>query len=374
MNPETPAQASQQPFNMADYVNIDLDDESSGTSSTVQTASHTSTSMTEPLQNLYTADTSNEDLVMTEPSESALSSHATYCDSIMLSPAPENLHLTDAFQTPIERVAIPDHSAVVQPVAMLDGVENGASEVQQYSSSNWVPVSSEMQRHLNMVYAAQIAKLSNDPNPPEMFLLPANGISAASQGPGIPSLVNEHPAGIAFSQTPHLHDEPGMVDPSLPVQGTGEMFPILPSSAGIYRQISPNADIYMPDHTTSTLTSLNKRALDPDHSDSEELLPKRIKTARELGLTVEILDPMDEDHMPMIQTKDEEEYDDEQDAEGEDDLDYVTLRPKPSGEELPIFGEDNSDYIAPAPNPKRGPTWRYEQAHETRLRHLRREE
>ena len=90
---------------------------------------------------------------------------ATFRDSNALSPTPEDSDMTDTFQTTIETDSMPDDRNIFEPM----GFVNSAALQLPHSPSTWVPVSSQLQQQLDVVYATQLSQLAVDPIPPPVL-------------------------------------------------------------------------------------------------------------------------------------------------------------------------------------------------------------
>lgn len=348
MSFEDSAQAFEMPLNVSDYVNFDFDFD----------AVHSTT----PIQNMYVENTYvkfSGDLESgaegSEPTHSfgnPVDIGVPFADFTTQSPISEGSYMTDSFQTPIERNASRNDFSVFEPVALNDSVGPAALETSR-SPSRWVPASPGLQKHLNRVYASQLAQLAADPDSPLVLYFPAEG------GPVIPmpslgSPPTDDLTRTGFFQTPQIDVEPYSIDPSLlmPTNKVGSVS--LPMSNGKHHLISPIRDTSVPKTESQTLTPTNKRPCDAKDTDCEPA-PKRTMNAKPLPIAVKITSSSNDQGTVMTRAKStrqtlspdlaaNEQSNDESDAEGENDPNYQN------------------------PSPKLGPNWRYEQTPEIRLR------
>ena len=294
------------------------------------------------------------DMDIIHPFGTPVDAGASFGDFTTLSPASRSFDVTDTFQTPVETHASPDGFSVFGPMASADTVDTAALE-RPPSPSRWVPVSSELQRHLNRVYAPQLARLAADPNPPPVLYLPAEG-SPFPYMPSLELLPDHISTGSGYLQTPHQPiAKPLIIDPSLLMPSKGELPPPLSSLNGTYHPVAPVTDFYKPVAEDSISTpSAHKRALDARDLKSEPS-SKRIKTAKMLPSAMDSIGPDTNDDAVMTRAKTGRQNsspnvavdDEEPDAKSDDEI------------EVP----DNHN-----PSPKQRSNWRYEPSKEVRLR------
>lgn len=289
---------------------------------------------------------------------------AAFRDSNALSPTPEDSDMTDTFQTTIETDSMPDDRNIFEPM----GFVNSAALQIPHSPSKWVPVSSQLQQQLDVVYATQLSQLAVDPIPPPVLYLTAAGPWAPPM-PSIWSTPSDDVLLTDFTQTPQLNAEALAVDPIVLMRSEGEVTH-LPN--GTYQPSLPNTDTYESEDENAVVTSIKKREFHPSDADSEPAT-KRIKTAKSLAIDVEYLDSNDKDNGEMTLAlrprrdlllnvaKDEHSLDasDDEAENNPPDESYDNDTSVPSSTNLAL---------------KKGPNWRYEHAKETRLRNQRRKE
>lgn len=345
---------------MSVYVNLDLDIDIPNPISTVGWAQ--SNLVAEPARDMCV----DGCYVGLEPDATSVASaesggtDAAFRDSNALSPTPEDSDMTDTFQTTIETESMPDDRNIFEPM----GFVNSAALQIPHSPSTWVPVSSQLQQQLNMVYATQLSQLGVDPIPNPVLYLPAAGPWAPPM-PSIWSTSSDDVLLTDFTQTPQLNADTLAVDPILLMRSEGEATH-LPN--GTYQPSLPNTDTYESEDENSVVTSIKKRGFHPSDADSEPAT-KRIKTTKSSAIDVEHLDSNDKDNgeitlalrprrdLLLNVAKDEHSLD-ASDDEAENNP--------------PNESYDND--LSTNPALKKGPNWRYEHAKETRLRNQRRKE
>ena len=385
MNSEGRAQAFETSLNMSDYVNFDLDIDMPNPT----VGSSQSNSVAEPprdrcVDDSYVGfdaaeeavlarvfgspDSSNTFCVGPDATEVASAgsggSDATFRDSNALSSTPEDSDMTDNFQATIETDSMSDDRNIFEPM----GFVNSAALQIPHSPSTWVPVSSQLQQQLDVVYATQLSQLVVDPIPPPVLYLPAAGPWA----PPMPSIWSTRSDDVLltdFTQTPQLNAEALAIDPILLMRSEGEVTH-LPN--GTYQPSLLNTDTHESEDENAVVTSIKKRGFYPSDSDTEPAT-KRIKTAKSLAIDVEYLDSNDKDNREMTLAlrprrdlllnvaKDEHSLD-ASDAEAENNPPDVS------------YDNDTSVPLSTNPALKKGPNWRYEHAKEIRLRNQRRKE
>lgn len=289
---------------------------------------------------------------------------AAFRDFNALSPTPEDSDMTDTFQTTIETDSMPDDRNIFEPM----GFVNSAALQIPHSPSTWLPVSSQLQQQLDVVYATQLSQLAVDTIPPPVLYLPAAGPWAPPM-PRIWSTPSDDVLLTDFTQTPQLNAEALAVDPILLMRSEGEVTH-LPN--GTYQPNLPNTDTYESEDENSVVTSIKKRGFHPSDSDSEPAT-KRIKTANSLAIAVEYLDSNDKDNGEMtlalrprrdllLNVAKAEHSLDASDDEAENN---------PPDES---YDNDTSVPLSTNPALRKDPNWRYEYAKEICFRHQRRKE
>lgn len=382
MNSEGRAQASETSLNKSVYVNLDLDIDVPiptvgwSQSNSVAEPPHDmcvdgcnvgfDTAEEAVLARVFgSPDSSNTFCVGPDATEVASAesggTDAGFRDSNALSPTAEDSDMTDTFQTTIETDSTPDDRNIFEPI----GFVNSAVLQLPHSPSTWVPVSSQLQQQLDVVYANQLSQLAVDPIPPPVLYLPAAGPWAPPM-PSIWSTPSDEVLLTNFTQTPQLDAEALAVDPILLMRSEGEVTHV---PNGTYQPSLPNIES---EDENSVVTSIKKRGFQPSDFDSEPAT-KRIKTAKSLAIDVEYLDSNDKDNGEMTLAlrprrdlllnvaKDEHSLD-VLDDEAEDN---------PPDE---YYDNDTSVPLSTYPALKKGPNWRYEHVKEIRLRNQRRKE
>lgn len=289
---------------------------------------------------------------------------AGFCDSNALSPTPEDSDMTDTFQTTIETDSMPEDRNIFEP----RGFVNSAVLQLPHSPSTWVPVSSQLQQQLDVVYATQLSQLAVDPIPPPMLNLHAAGPWAPPM-PSIWSTPSDDALLTDFTQTPQLNAEALTVDPILLMRSEGEVTH-LPN--GTYQSSLPNTDTYESEDENAVVTSIKKRGFHPSDSDSEPAT-KRIKTAKSLTIDVEYLDSDDKDNGEMtlaLRPRRDDLLNVAKDKHSFDASDDEAENNPPDES----YDNDTSVPLSTNPALKKGPNWRYEHAKETRVRNQRRKE
>lgn len=349
--------ALEMPLDLSEYVNFDFDVDA------VDSLKESSNLVATAIQNTYVdgpyvegsgvLDSGTQGFETTHSFGNPVEIGSPFSDFTILSPVSEGSYMTDSFfQTPIEPNASRNDFSVFEPVVFADSVEPAALETPR-SPSRWVPASPGLQKHLNRVYAPQLAQLAADPNPPPVLYFPAEG------GPILPMPSTRSPptddlARTGFPQTPQINAESLLIDPSLLIPSKISGSVSLPLSNGKQHLMSRISDASVPVAEGQTLTPTNKRASDAKDSDCEPA-PKRTMTAKPLPIAVKNTTSADDQGAVVTPAKStrqisspdiavDKDPNDETDAEGEDDPDHHN------------------------PSPKQGPHWRHEQTPEICLR------
>ena len=420
---------------MWDYINFDSDDEDT------HNPASTSTSMAEPVENTAATSTAasgavdlgSGDADMIDPLGAPVGISPTYFDTLTMSPEPQGWNVADHLQNPIEANGMrdvftgtdlipfaagvgvippaqeverlfstnPDFQgwrrtdnfqdpigadgmpAAVDPMAFAGGVDRILTEQEiEQLASTWVPVSPwPQQQQLNSEVAPQLGTLAADPSPPPALFLPAEGgsIHPVSDIPFLPP--NADLPWNGFPYSPQLDATPSTVDPSLIVQGTGDVSSLLLPPAGTYDPILPDADAYVPDAEDQAGTSASMPAFATDDFQLEPA-PKRTEIAESLLDTSMDMESNDDDDGVVTGGESARHDSLPTDVINEDDdgtLDNC------QGETNPVHVSDNSELSDPLSahassnlpadsTPEKDPDLRGEQAEETRLRGQRLEE
>ena len=310
---------------------------------------------------------------------------AEYCDSFTMSPDTLGWSVTDGFQTPIGADGLYNGFAAVDPMAFAGGVDLiPASHEMEQLPSMWVPVSPGLQQRLNSEFAPQLGLLAAVPCPPPVLFLPAEGCSVHPVS-NIPSLPNAHLPWNGFPYSPQLDAGFFTVDPSLIVQGTGEVSSLLLPPAGTYGPVSSDTDAHVPNAADQALTSTDMRGFGSDGFQLEPA-PRRTRITESLPSTLRDVESNDDDegvaagedsaaHVSLSNDVNDEDFDTTTfDAAGESDPDYLSDN---SNSSISSVSSANASLSLPPANStaQNGPrNRRHEQAGKIRLRKERRRE
>ena len=324
MDSNGPVQAFDAPFNMADYVNFDFDLEPPHE----PIDSIPTIAVAEPLQNTCIDESTLGLFEVTNTLESRVEINSVSDDFFALDPALEDFRITDAFQTRAQIDTPLDDLTVFEPTASVHGVDPAALSINHSRSAGgsiplhekasfqsrlsprtlreparWVPVSPQMQKYLNEVYALQLIRLRTSPNPPPVLYLPAQQQIEPSL-PGNSVLPNTIPSQHSFLPTSQPSAEAPLLHPSPMIHGHGGLPPQQPISNSLYYAVSPTRDNEAAKSGSSTLDPTRKRTLDVQNSDSGPA-PKRIKiTEADLSsMAVKGNDADDDDEPVMIKRR-----------------------------------------------------------------------
>ena len=355
MSFEDSTQTLEMPLDMADYVNLDFDVDA------VDLMEGSRNLVTARVQNAGVGDPYVEDLGVLESGTGNFQTAHSFGNLVNIgaplggfttqSPISECSYMTDSFQTLIEPNASQNNFSVFEPIAFADSVNPATLETPR-SPSRWVPASPRLQKHLNRVYATQLARLATDPNPPPVLYFPAERRPVFPK-PSIRSVADDDFIRTGLLQTPHINSEPLSIDPSLLIPKSIAGSVSLPLSNGKQHLKSPISEASVPDVEGQTLTPTSKRAFDAKDSDCEPA-PKRTMTAKPLPVAVKDKDSSDYQITPTPAK-----------STRQSSLPNVTSN-EDSNNESDAEGEDEPDYHDPSP--RQGPNWRYEQTPEIRLR------
>ena len=337
--------------------------------------------------------------------------------------APDDLSMGHAIQTAIENDASHDDFNVLESTVFAQTVGSGARETTSFPSklispledviadtlepnpsqimedpSVWLPVSPQIQQHLNTVYASDIIQQLSVPNPAPVLFFPAvepfSPPTSSMQSP---------PNGVQTrhksASTPLLESETTSINPSLLMHES----PTLPQELffnGMRSPFTRTNDNGVLDVGDSGSALLKKRTLDTDEADPKPA-SKRTRTAQVENFPVAAMDDdTDEDDEPVVTRRRTarhyslpiaEKYDDsvgESRAESEsvsesnsDDRSCDSGSPGSlsAASSLPVSPTPLARAGIPAhprtkQAPTHGPNWRYEKAQEVRLREQRRKE
>lgn len=279
MNFEDSTQTLEMPLDMADYVNFHFDvdaiDLTEGSRNLVAAPVQNAGVGDPYVENLGVLESGTGNFETTHSFGNPVDMGAPFGDFTTQSPISECSYMTDSFQTLIEPNASRNNFSVFEPIAFADSVNPATLETPR-SPSRWVPASPELQKHLNRVYAPQLARLAADPNPPPVLYFPAEG-GPVFPMPNIRSVADDDLIRTGFLQTPHINGERLPIDPSLLIPKSIAGSVSLPLSNGKQHLMSPISDASVPDAEGQTLTPTNKRAFDAKDSDCEPA-PKRTMT------------------------------------------------------------------------------------------------
>lgn len=411
-----PAQAHETKFNISDYVNFDFDFE----------APHEDVDapldifLAEPLQSTGTLDprVGYPDAVDADyagiprlPSDDGYLANNIHATQAVL----ESLTKTDALQSTFDIQPSLDEFAIFAPTTVAPGGNSAVFEIPHFSSmsdqlprhmsnnpslphhsqimrepSIWLPVSSQLQQHLNTVYASELTRQLDTVN-----LAPVLYFPAEQAYPCLPSSVQSmrddmpRPELVTTSIDPSvlMHERT-----ALPSQG--------PVQNGMQSPISPVTDQTMPDLEYPGSILMRTRTLDTNDHDNEPA-PKRVKLAQAQGVvnSAREVDSDSDDEAIITRKKIAQQHsllltteDDNSDCESEiePESESENNRHHRSGESGNSSSSSNlSSPILPYTPvmragklahptfkqlPRQGSNWRYERAQEVRLREQRRKE
>lgn len=258
-------------------------------------------------------------------------SGASFGDFTTQSPVSEGSYMTDSFQTLTETYTSRNF---FEPTAFADSVYSAATLETPSSPSRWVPASPQLQKHLNRVYAPQLARLAADPTSPPVLYFPAEE-APVSPMPSVRSQPNDDLARTDVFQTPQIDAEPLSIDPSLLMPMNAAASVSLPLSNGEHHLMSPIPNAFVPDaEGQQTSTPTNKRAFDANNSVCESA-PKRTLTTKQTPNAINNTDSNNDQgaaltraesarHSSLPNVATNESFTNESDAEGDDDPDYHT--------------------------------------------------
>ena len=308
-------------------------------------------------------------LGMTEPFQTTFEETSALNGFTGFEPAPFNHGIDPAVLT------IPRSAPMLLP-QQVPGVTIPRAEAHyipqaQLEPSRWVPVSAGLQRRLNLRYAPQISRhrISQTSAPVLYFPREQNiGFSQLTSSFSPMSL----PAPCNFLHTSYPRPDLNVIDPSLLM--------LQPASNGIYDPVFPGTDDETASDQDTASTSIKKRARDAYESDSESA-PKRSEIAQEeSSLTIAMDENSDDDNehesvaeqtttapqtTPSTLAKDDDLSGEPSDASGDNaDDEYHDSQSSTHSSTPP------AKIPTPTSNPllKKGPSWRYNQQHGSRLR------
>ncbi|CAF9937750.1 hypothetical protein IMSHALPRED_000528 [Imshaugia aleurites] len=322
MDSNGPVQAFDTPFDMSDYVNFDFDFEAPHES----IDSISTIPMAVPLQNMTMEDPNLGLFDAAATLESRVEINSVSDDFLALNPASEDFRLTDAdaFQTRAQMDTPLHDLTVFEPTASVHGIDPAALNIHRSRSaggsiplhqkanpqsvlsaqtlrepSRWVPVSPQMQKYLNKVYAPQLTRLRTSPNPPPVLYLPAQQqIEPSLLGSSV--LPNTIPSQDIFLPTSPPSTETLLPDLSPMIQGHGGLPPQQPISTSLYRVVSPTRDNEAAKSDSPALDPSRKRALDARDSDSGPAPKRTKKTEADLSSKAVKENDADDDGEPVM--------------------------------------------------------------------------
>ncbi len=256
-----------------------------------------------------------------------------------------NMSMADAFQTTTEQ-----GSSTWAPPHLKHHQE----------PSRWAPASPQLQQHLNIVYAPQLAQYLADPYLAPVLYFPAQEPSMSSN----PPLTSDFHPRPSFLQMPHPIAETPSIDPSLLMHKI---------AAPLDQKSRPNLKLgpipLVTDHETSNaedaaLPTPEKRALAVDEFDSEPA-PKRIRNPQGQPLTT-----IWKDNRSEAVSQDDADHE----SCDSNSLGRYSAPPSPIRSFTPVTQKGASTHSSGNPTAKKSPYWRYEQDREVRLRVERRKE
>ena len=355
-----------------------------------------------------------ENLGMSDAFPSRMDANAGFDDFIALNYNSENSPMTDAFQTIIETDPSPDDFIVFNPTTFARGIDPTSLEVRRSQSirvsnttqnransqlplspqnirepSRWVPASTQMQQHLNMLYAPQLVRPSTNPIPMPAFYSPTQQKIKPSSPGSLTSLANI-PTQSGSLLTMQQRFEFSSVDPSLLMQKNERLPPQQPLSNGRHQPISPISDDKVPKAKDAESAPTRKRRLEAtgfdsgprsklakateagllpigaekDDSDDDEefgLVRRRAKRPRSMLIVAK-------DHESGEESKHESEDDPEDEAYDSNSSGFSSAPRSPILPLTPVVRKGPSPPLPSSLVVKNGPNRRYEQQRESRIR------
>ena len=409
-----PAQPLERNFDISDYVNLDFDFDAPHES--VNASSDTL--LAEPLQSIGIFDPylGYPNAFDTDYAgiRAPLSDDDSLDDNFYANQtSPEDLAKADTLQTTLGNYASLHEFAISQPMTFAQGCNSAVFEIPYLPSkmyqfprdvsndrslptpsqvmqepSVWLPVSSQLQQHLNKVYASEIIRQLDTANPAPVLYFPAEEPYACST-----SSIQSLPDNI-----PRPDPEITSISPSVLMRESNTLPSQHPVQIGMHNSVSPISDHTMLDLDDSGSSLIRTRAIDTSHSDNEPGT-KRIKIAqaeRLIGVAREMDSDRDDEPLitkkkiakrqPLSLTREDDDSDCESENEPESESD--------NGRDTRSCDSGNSNFSSAPPSPilpsasvtgagaparpmfeqppRQGSTWRYERAQEVRLREQRR--
>lgn len=425
VSPNGPAQASETPFNISDYVNFDFDFETPHEN----TDAPSNTSVAQPFQSKAMLDpyVGFVDAVDTDFASTfqLLADGNTLGNSVNATrPTSEDLAMNDAFQTAIETGTSLDDFTVFEPTIFAQDIEPAALETRHPPSklvrlpahvsanpqlptsspilkqpSIWVPVSPQLQQHLNTMYASEIVQQRETSSPAPVLYFPAEEPCAYSTY-SIQSLPNKVHTQYEIQQTPEPEREATPISPSLMMRESTAPSSQDPFPSGMHSPNPPTTECDAPHAKDPIPTLIKKHTLDASEPDSESS-QKRTKIAQAGTLATVAMDGDSDNYdepvitrkniarqnpLPIAAEDDDSDGESEDDSENESENDYNdrSCNTNTSGSSaapssqlpspIPVIQKGPSADSPAYQTPRKRPNWRYEQAQEVCLREQRRRE
>ena len=413
-----PAQTYETTFNISDYVNFDFDfdapHESFHAPSDICVA-HPSQSMVihDPYVDFIDAADTEFANTFQPPSDCNVLGNVNATQA-----ASEGLFTGDAIQTALETDASHDDFSVLESTAFAQTIGSGARETISFPSKSifpledviadilvpspsqimqdpsiWLPVSPQLQQHLNIVYASDLVQQLNVPNPAPVLFFPA----VEPFGPptsSIQSPPNDVHTRYIPPSTPLPEIEITSISPTLLMHESPTLL------QDFYYNCIPSQPTRTSDNDNVEDSASEKRTLDTNETDPEPA-SKRTKTAQAESLpTLARDDDTDDDdepeiisrrttrQIPLPITAKKDDFVGESNAESESDFEdnrddrfcdsassgSLSAPSSPPLPPTPVVRAGIPAHPRTKQAPTHGPNWRYEKAQEVRLREQRRKE